>query len=75
MDKDLIIRIIIALHHVDFLLYCLIDLFYLLRITPYRNRILMDILDTTCRYIQALNIHLSTSEHSSYLIQNTRNIL
>ena len=35
----------------------------------------MDILDATSRYIQALDVNLSASEHSSNLIQNTSDIL
>jgi len=45
MDEDLVIRVIVALHHINLLLYRLVDLLYLLRITPYRDGIFVDVLD------------------------------
>ena len=75
MDENLIIRIVVTLHYIDFLLYRLVDFLYLLRITPYRNGIFVNILDAAGRYIQALDIYLSAGEYCGNLIQDTRNVL
>ena len=60
---------------IDFLLNSLVDLLYLLRIAPYGNGILMNVLNATGRNIQALDINLSTSKYCGNLIKDTRNIL
>ena len=75
VDENLIICIIITLHHINFLLYCLVDFLNLLSITPYRDGIFVDVLDTASRHIQALDIYLSSCKYSGNLIQDTGNIL
>ena len=75
VDKDLVIGVIVTLHHIDLFLYRLVDFLYLLLVTPHRNGVLVNVLDTAGRYIQTLNIHLSASKHGCNLIQNTGNVL
>ncbi|CUQ63684.1 Uncharacterised protein [Segatella copri] len=74
MDEDLVVSVVIALHHVNLLLYCLVDFLNLLFITPNRDGILVYILDTAGRNIQALDVYLSASKHGSNLIQDTGNV-
>ena len=74
MDEDLVVGVVIALHHVNLLLYCLVDFLNLLFITPNRDGILVYILDTAGRNIQALDVYLSATKHGSNLIQDTGNV-
>ena len=74
MDEDLVVGVVIALHHVNLLLYCLVDFLNLLFITPNRDGILVYILDTAGRNIQALDVYLSASKHGGNLIQDTGNV-
>ena len=75
MDEDLVVRVVIALHYVDFLLYRLVDFLNLLGIAPHRDGIFVDVLDAASRYVQALDVHLSASEDGSNLIQDTSDVL
>ncbi len=75
MNEKFIISIIISLHNIYLLLYSLSNLYYLFFITKTGDSVFMNICNTTCRYIQTLNIHLTACKHSSYLIKNTCNIL
>ena len=67
-DKQLIVSKIIGLHDVYLLLYLLGDLNDLVFITPCGDGVFMHTLNARGRYVQALDVHLTTSKHSSNLV-------
>ena len=74
MDEQLIIGVEICLDDVDLFLQLFGDLDNLVFSRPASDRVFMYTIDTGCRDIQTLDIHLATCEHCRHLIKDAGNV-
>ena len=74
MNEEVVVCIIVCLHHINLLLDLLGHLLYLFLIAPCGDGVLVNIGYARCRHIQTLDIYLSASKHRRYLVQDARNV-